>query len=162
MVLVVDDEEFEEFPLLSRNAALKAEIYFIAKRNVVIFVNFSLAAAVALGTFALGTVGIFAPHCCKCGTAFLNASNAALISRIRLLSLALAVFLLYLLRGAGFCFGFCCLVVRLLVVVVTVDAVLGVSSSSTWAPLRSDLGRREYLSPLVEAITFSGLLLASG
>lgn len=58
---------------------LSAEMYFMASRSVVIFVSFSLCASTA-----------------RCGTARRSASNASLISRIRLRSRAFAVFLRYL------------------------------------------------------------------
>lgn len=58
---------------------LRADIYFMARRSVVIFVNFSLCASTA-----------------RCGTARRSASKASLISLMRLRSRAFAVFLRYL------------------------------------------------------------------
>ena len=49
-----------------------------------------------------------------CGMAFLSSSQASLISFIRLLSLALAVLLLYLLSGGGLALGLGCLGAALL------------------------------------------------
>lgn len=67
---------------------LSADMYFMARRSVVILVSFSLCASTA-----------------RCGTARRSASNASLISRIRLRSRALAVFLRYL-RIAGTRYSF--------------------------------------------------------
>lgn len=86
------------------------------------------------------------------GTAFLSASKAWLISLMRLLSLALAVFRLYLLRGAGFCLGFEHLDLG------ATRAMLSRFSSGFLR--RSDRGRSEYLSP-AEDLSESLLLLGS-
>lgn len=71
----------------SRKAADSAEMYRIANLSVVILVSFSQGTGV--------------PVMADAGTACRRVSKARLISRIRLLSRALAVFLLYLLSGCG-------------------------------------------------------------
>lgn len=76
-----------ESELDSRRAADSEEMYRMASRRVVIFVSFSQGTGV--------------PVIAAAGTALRRVSKALLISRMRLLSLALAVFLRYLLRGWG-------------------------------------------------------------
>lgn len=78
--------------LLSR-ISLRILMYFMAIRSVVILVSFSLV--VCVGDPATIT-----------GTDCLNVSKAWLISRIRVRSLAFAVFLRYFDSGAARCFGF--------------------------------------------------------
>lgn len=119
------------------SAALNVAMYFMARRRVVIFVNFSLTTEVC-------GAGI-------CGMTLRSASKAILISLILLRSLAFAVFLLYLLNGAGFCLDLC----DLLGFVRSVS-VSGVESS---AVRRTDRGRNEYLSEVVAP--YSPLLFAS-
>lgn len=76
---VVIDEDEDWVPGAVVRSPLSAEMYFIASRRVVILVSFSLCASTA-----------------RWGTARRSASNASLISRIRLRSRAFAVFLRYL------------------------------------------------------------------
>lgn len=127
----------------SAKAALRAAMYFIAKRRVVIFVSFSLAA----GAWVVAMWGM----------TLLRDSKAILISLILFLSLALAVFRLYLLSGAGFCFALCDLLGFVFSFSESED---GLDASVI---LRTDLGRSEYFSPFGEAAaSYSPLLLGSG
>lgn len=71
----------------SLRAAERADMYRMARRSVVILVSFSQ--------------GTGLPVMAAAGTARRSASNARLISRMRLRSRAFAVFLRYLLRGWG-------------------------------------------------------------
>jgi hypothetical protein len=118
------------------SAWLKAAMYFMANLRVVIFVSFSLQLLSCW--FWWADVAIW-------GTARRSVSKAALISRMRSLSRAFAVFRRYLLSGGGFCFG---------LVPPEIPSPLlhlGLAAArprcSVSARFWRDRGLREYLSP---------------
>ena len=115
----------------------------MAKRNVVILVSFISPSVESCSSEML----------CKFsdgGMTFLSSSNASLISFIRLLSLALAVFLLYLLSGGGLAFGFGCFGVDRLLS-VSILFIFELSRKLYSRSLQALLGR---LEPLLFVLLF--------
>jgi len=90
------------------------------------------------------------------GTARRSVSKAALISRMRSLSRAFAVFRRYLLRGGGFCFGRGVPEVPSPLLDLELAAARPLSSVS--ARFCSDRGLNEYLSPRLGADETSSCL----
>uniref|UniRef100_A0A182QJ82 Uncharacterized protein n=1 Tax=Anopheles farauti TaxID=69004 RepID=A0A182QJ82_9DIPT len=138
---------FSSVPGVPCSISLSIRMYFIANRSVVIFVSFSLDAALPPhGGELTGELAPLVPATAT-GTARLKFSNALLISRMRLRSRAFAVFRRYLLRGAalglGFSFGAAFSLV--VVVVVLVEDLLTVAAGS--CVVRRDCRcRSEYFS----------------
>lgn len=93
------------------STSVSKPIYFMANRNVVIFVSFSL-------------VGPASSTAMLCGTQCRKFSNAVLISRMRVRSRALAVFRRYLLSGGAFDLDAVLLCVRCCPVAVSISSAM--------------------------------------